>query len=462
MAANRQANRWESDGESSDDDDDDLPRRKKRCLMLAAAVAVLVDAPTQHSGPRGPKRRQQMCFVWAEHCLRLNASEFRARYRLDYEAFNALLDIVRADIQTENPSMAERSKGWNSQAVVEPEVRLAVTLRYLSGGQVIDLRLIYCISTNECYVSIWRTVDAINKHLSPEDPLSQTGCYGDPEKMATIERDFRAASPDQTNVGNCGAMDGLGIKQRNPGVAVSNPNRYWVERKSAFCILCISICDQLRRFLWWDMSKVPQTHDSMAFKSTRLGQAIANGELTHPRFQPFINADAAFSAGPNLVVPVGDNDFDFYQSSARMPTECCYGILIRRFGIMWRPLAMRFDKRTAVISACMNLHNFCIDRRVEEFRPDLVRKTVVENGKSKVVLMGQVDPGDAGVDARFLRYPAFDKKGRPVDYLDLEPAAAADGGAAAAPAAGAANPTELWRARMKDADLKAPRGRGSS
>ena len=62
MAANRQANRWESDGESSDDDDDDLPRRKKRCLMLAAAVAVLVDAPTQHSGPRGPKRRQQMCF----------------------------------------------------------------------------------------------------------------------------------------------------------------------------------------------------------------------------------------------------------------------------------------------------------------------------------------------------------------------------------------------------------------
>ena len=36
MAANRQANRWESDGESSDDDDDDLPRRKKRCLMLAA------------------------------------------------------------------------------------------------------------------------------------------------------------------------------------------------------------------------------------------------------------------------------------------------------------------------------------------------------------------------------------------------------------------------------------------
>ena len=60
--------------------------------------------------------------------------------------------------------------------------------------------------------------------------------------------------------------------------------------------------------------------------------------------------------------------------------------------------------------------------------------------------------------------PAFDKNGRPVDYLDrvLEPAAAADDGAASAPAAGAANPTELWRARVKAAGLKAPWGRGSS
>ena len=31
----------------------------------------------------------------------------------------------------------------------------------------------------------------------------------------------------------------------------------------------------------------------LPFKSTRLGQAIANGELTHKRFQPFVNADAA-------------------------------------------------------------------------------------------------------------------------------------------------------------------------
>ena len=69
-------------------------------------------------------------------------------------------------------------------------------------------------------------------------PLSPDGCYGDPVKMAAIERDFRAHSKSQHNVGNCGALDGCDFKQKNPGKAVPNPNRYFVDRKNAFCLLC--------------------------------------------------------------------------------------------------------------------------------------------------------------------------------------------------------------------------------
>ena len=49
-----------------------------------------------------------------------------------------------------------------------PEVRLAMTLRYLAGGQIIDLRLIYHVSKSECYKSIWRCIDAINDHFKDE------------------------------------------------------------------------------------------------------------------------------------------------------------------------------------------------------------------------------------------------------------------------------------------------------
>jgi hypothetical protein len=47
---------------------------------------------------------------------------------------------------------------------VQSKIRLAVALRYLAGGQIIDLALIYHISKRECYSSLWLVVDAINKH----------------------------------------------------------------------------------------------------------------------------------------------------------------------------------------------------------------------------------------------------------------------------------------------------------
>ena len=41
-------------------------------------------------------------------------------------------------------------------------------------------------------------------------------------------------------------------------------------------------------------------------------------------------------------------------------------VLIRRWGILWRPLEVRFDKRAALIGCCMRLHNYCIDHRITD------------------------------------------------------------------------------------------------
>ena len=443
---------WDTDGESDEEDEEEYKKTMKRQrLLLAATLTVMADLPEGNLGPRGPKRRSRMFFVWSEHCAQFNEREFKERYRLTLESFNKLLELLRPLLQTVNSEMAERSKPWCEEPAVAPEARLAICLRYLAGGQMTDLRIIYFVSKAQGYESVWRCVDAINSKLSPLDPLGPGGCYVDEDKMATIERDFRAASRSAWFKGCIGALDGCDFAQFSPGVAVPNPMRYFVERKGKYCILCIAICDHLRRYLWWDMSVVPQTHDSLAFKTTALGQAIANGEISHPCFAPFLNADPAFSAGPNMVVPIKDNDFDFFQSSSRMPIECSFGILVRRWGILWRPLTMRFDKRAPVISACMNLHNFCINERVSADIPP-----EGPNGTR------QVQPDD-GRGVRFVRYPTFDDKGRPVWYLDRdhEPAAAAAAGDVG-PTPTAANPTELLKGRLAEKNLKAPSGpRGS-
>ena len=103
-----------------------------------------------------------------------------------------------------------------------------------------------------------------------------------------------------------------------------------------------------------------------------------------------------------MIVPSGapeDDDFDYYQSSARMPIECAFGILVRRWGVLWRPLEMRFDRRAAVAGACMRLHNYCIDRNIG---------ICVLSERCDI---SEIQPG------RWQYTSVFDKEGAPVEYL---------------------------------------------
>ena len=49
-----------------------------------------------------------------------------------------------------------------SAGPISPEVRLAIALRFLAGGQIIDLRVCYHVSKSECYRSVWCVVDGVN------------------------------------------------------------------------------------------------------------------------------------------------------------------------------------------------------------------------------------------------------------------------------------------------------------
>jgi len=119
-----------------------------------------------------------------------------------------------------------------------------------------------------------------------------------------------------------------------------------------------------RRFIHYDISKTPTTHDSLAWEASVLGTRIANGELP---MGLFINGDSAFNLGPGMMVPTNKEattDFDFEQSSNRICIECAFGILVRHWGILWRPLEMKPKRRAPIIGACMRLHNFCIDKKL--------------------------------------------------------------------------------------------------
>jgi hypothetical protein len=52
-------------------------------------------------------------------------------------------------------------------------------------------------------------------------------------------------------------------------------------------------------------------------------------------------------------------------------------MLVRRWGILWRPLEMKLQRLAQVIGACMRLHNFCIKKKIND-----VALRVNEKGES--------------------------------------------------------------------------------
>jgi len=71
---------------------------------------------------------------------------------------------------------------------------------------------------------------------------------------------------------------------------------------------------------------------------------------------------------PHSITPKGrnlserQNNFNYFLSSVRMNIECAFGILVARWGILWKPLRHSYGKAQSIILCCMILHNLCINR----------------------------------------------------------------------------------------------------
>ena len=361
----------------------------QRRLVLAAASLFLLSAPF-----RFEKRVPD--FSWEDHIQRLTEAEFKLRYRVSSDSFYKLLNILKPELDVASARHAFSSRKGKP---IQLQTRLACALRFFAGGDPLDLKLIYGMSKPQVMACVWRTVDAINLCLN-----NITFPLNDLPALQELERDFRAGTRGGFWTGQVGAIDGVHFRMKCPSSkAVSDPMRYYVARKQEFALLAIAICDYHRRFTWVDISHASTTHDSTAWAATELGQRIAQGELPYPFF---LNGDAAFSLGPSMITPsTGDaalDDFDFYQSSNRMAIECAFGILVRRWGVLWRPLEMAFHRRAPFLVALMRMHNFCIDERIasEDLPP------VFD------VRLSQIQPGCHRIP------PKYDKDGRPVHLLD--------------------------------------------
>ena len=284
------------------------------------------------------------------------------------ETFAKFCEIVRPSVPARDMGQFRRCTGHEEgKENVEPpslEVELAFTIRWLAGGQITDLMLVYNVPRVSMYESIWKMIDSINTAMKVEFPTDTTS-------LRKLEAGFRRSDYPFWR-GQVGAIDGVLFPTRNPGADVPNPQQYYAERKCMYALLCIAVCDAHCRITWFDISHEPTSHDSLAFGNTDFGHKVTNGGLPG---QFFLNGDAAFTHGRSMVVPLGEAAFDWLQSSCRVVIERTFGILLRRWGCLWRPLAVMHTRRVDVIGTCIRLHNFLVTERLARdgtLEPDCV------------------------------------------------------------------------------------------
>jgi hypothetical protein len=284
-----------------------------------------------------------------------NLASFRKMYRMTPEAFLELANKITPFVIV-NEKMAIASTG----APIPVELRLSLTIRFLAGGSYLDIFTKHQVGISTVYEILWDTCEAIGKAIPINFPFNST------DEMEKLEREFSSKCKGQL-AGCVGAIDGLAIKIEQPKLTDAiNPKSYY-NRKGFFSMNLQAMCDATRKFTYASLKCCGSTHDSLAFAVSTLAAFLDSGKLPSGYW---IAADEAYALSEQMITPYSGNGlpqdkdaFNFLLSSLRINIECAFGMLVQRWGVLWRKLRVSLPHCCLVVFTCILLHNYCIDTK---------------------------------------------------------------------------------------------------
>ena len=249
------------------------------------------------------------------------------------------------------------------------EVKVAITLRLLGGGDALDLAVIFDIEPCHCRKIMF---DVLQNWVIKGDigDLKMLEYLGDERAMAKVSHGFAKRSGGIL-VGAIGALDGWVVRIVRPGWidAIKNPMSFF-SRKGFYALNVQCIVDDKKRVIWASYSHKGGSHDSSCFKETKLYQKLINMQDRLLQLGYFILGDSAYSTRSFLLVPydsaspyTSEDDFNFYHSSARITVECAFGEIDLRWGIFWKRLTCSLDNSALIVEGAMRIHNYLVDYR---------------------------------------------------------------------------------------------------
>ena len=303
--------------------------------------------------------------------------EYKNFMRMQPALFHELLEGIRPLISKQDTRM---------RMSITPEVRLAITLRFLASGENYP-SLGFAFRVSRCTICriVHHTCRAINQVFRERFIQSPTTKAG----WKRVAEDFSSKWQFEHTLG---ALDGKHIRMRKPRKAGS----WYYNYKGFHSIILLALADANYKLLWVDIGAEGRAGDAGVYNEGELKKAIKDKTINFPAsaglpnddmktpMPYFIVADDAFALSDNLMKPYRnvrrsntweEDVFNYRLSRARRIIENVFGILSHRFRCLLTTLQPEPVVVKEITMACCTLHNFLCTRNPGQVdaMPNLIR-----------------------------------------------------------------------------------------
>lgn len=126
-------------------------------MLMSPSSSSAVQLATLHEGAGGRSHliKRQRGSVAGMHA-QLGDYYFRRSYRMNFRLFTQLVTLLDPPIR-----LGRKRTGPNGK--ITTNIRVSACLRYLAGGDTVDIALTHGISHSSVFASVWYVVDAVNR-----------------------------------------------------------------------------------------------------------------------------------------------------------------------------------------------------------------------------------------------------------------------------------------------------------
>jgi DDE superfamily endonuclease len=288
---------------------------------------------------------------------------------MNVSSFAKIVTWISKDLDVDNDMALLRG------GLISPKICLYLTIRFLSGASYLDVRFFTGISTSSFYRCLWRTILAIRKC-----PFLAIIFPSTAEEVKIAAEGFTSISSNSAIYTCVAVVDGYHLQIVTPPKGEAKNVRSFFSghyQTSGFNIQ--AACDHHCRFVFLGVAGPGNLGDREAVNAVPLGNLVESlpglfcviGDCAYTPTEHFV----PIFRGENAQLPINDN-FNFYASQLRIRIEMAFGLMVKKWGILHRPLSIKLRNVSKLIVVIGQLHNFCINERLlknnqanKNFRP---------------------------------------------------------------------------------------------